>query len=953
MTSTDRPVGICALARRSRRVALVLFAALLVACGGGGGGDAPADPAGTPPSGAGTPLTVKVSDTQGAFVSAATVSVASSGKTATTDARGAATIEVPTGSEQLLRISKDGYAVQVQPVTLVASEPARTLQTMLVAREAPVAITTIEAGGAAAGKHGVRVEFPAGSLVNAQGAAVAGTVQMLMTPIDTTTADRRAFPGTFEGAAPGAARSSIASFGTAELVPTQDGQKLALAPGKQATVELPLYATALMDGTPIKVGNKVPLWSLTESTGLWLNEGEGVVVLSAASPTGMAVRAGVSHFSWWNLDTLVDRGTVCLTVSESGAPAGQVAHVEARVVSGRGPTWTASASATVGVRQCLAAAAPGTVQFDAKYERGNLTCQGRGTASVTAGNTVDLTVAVTCVEVPTPVIVVPRATVVTNSRDTTRVDIEVEGPVPDSVELLVNGAVVKTFGPQFFYTHPVDTSALPDGQTATLQARATTAGASRLGNTVNVVIDRTPPRVTTITPAATELVGSATEFTVTFSEPVYAPTFNYNDFVIVSVLLPGAATPTRIDADIVASSNDRVLTIKPKGLVSFGVLSIAWAELRDAAGNTVTDTIASRWSVRRATVLGAGFPTDFFAYVGLRGFAGVAAGANGELFGLSKVAGSGNLQLLRFNAAGNAWSPLGPVINERPIDAQHLGEVAVDASGVVHVAFPQPIDPPSTPTRFELVLRKLVNGAWQDAATAAPMLAGGTLQRPQDFSMTKLLFDASGRAVVAVTQPSVGPMTVFRQQGGAMLALGPSSPATTNVDLALLANGEPLVFGAITGANTLPIRFVQSWNGSTWVAQGPRVPATSTVLDQIAVANGEIWRASRTPAGTVAVERLVNDAWVVVPLPGVQVSGGVGALALDVFKGRPVLAVFGGSQGQVTVYRHNGSGWDEGFDASTGTALNQPRLRFVTTADKMYLVLNNQFLSTVQELAFP
>lgn len=50
------------------------------------------------------------------------------------------------------------------------------------------------------------------------------------------------------------------------------------------------------------MGDKYPLWSLNEKTGKWVQEGEGTVVASSASPTGLALRVEVTHFSWWNHD---------------------------------------------------------------------------------------------------------------------------------------------------------------------------------------------------------------------------------------------------------------------------------------------------------------------------------------------------------------------------------------------------------------------------------------------------------------------------------------------------------------------------------------------------------------------------------------------------------------------------------------------------------------------------
>ena len=97
------------------------------------------------------------------------------------------------------------------------------------------------------------------------------------------------------------------------LCPRPGGSKLKLAAGKTAQIKLPLYVNRLQDGGKIVVGSAIPLWSLNTATGLWMQEGSGTAVASAASSTGPTLRATISHFSWWNLNPVARRASVNLT----------------------------------------------------------------------------------------------------------------------------------------------------------------------------------------------------------------------------------------------------------------------------------------------------------------------------------------------------------------------------------------------------------------------------------------------------------------------------------------------------------------------------------------------------------------------------------------------------------------------------------------------------------------
>lgn len=235
--------------------------------------------------------------------SLAGVSVRAFAATGVTDSEGRLSLDLGIGAPQTLRFSRSGYVDQIQTlnfpesgggdasftVAMRASEPAQTLP-------------DAAAGGTLSGRDGARITLPAGALVTAAGTPVSGPVQIAMTPIDITQPNAGGFPGQFAGVDADAVTQMIVSYGTTDFVLSQDGQRLQLAPGRPAEILLPLYATQVLGGAAIALGERMPLWSLSETSGLWVQEGEGEVVAAAAAPTGLALRATVSHFSPWNAD---------------------------------------------------------------------------------------------------------------------------------------------------------------------------------------------------------------------------------------------------------------------------------------------------------------------------------------------------------------------------------------------------------------------------------------------------------------------------------------------------------------------------------------------------------------------------------------------------------------------------------------------------------------------------
>jgi hypothetical protein len=230
---------------------------------------------------------------------------------ANTDARGRVNLALEPEKTLTLKLSKSSFADQFKVVKFSTGSKTALFDARMIAREAAITVSNVENGATITGKNGTQVILPAGALVNEAGQAVTGDIQVNLSPVNVLNQDIAGFPGLFEGIDQTGTRTNIVSYGTAEFSLSQNGQKVQLAPGKTAQIEIPQYATKNPDGSSVVVGQKIPLWYLDETTGVWKQEGEGEVVKSSSS-SGLAFRATVSHFSWWNCDLGIPSGSVRL-----------------------------------------------------------------------------------------------------------------------------------------------------------------------------------------------------------------------------------------------------------------------------------------------------------------------------------------------------------------------------------------------------------------------------------------------------------------------------------------------------------------------------------------------------------------------------------------------------------------------------------------------------------------
>lgn len=229
-------------------------------------------------------------------------------------------LEQHLGDRLVARVEAQGYApasVVLEGVTPDAHMAARVIL-VPVARTVPFDART----GAVVAHAGVRVEIPAGGVVDDRGDPIDGLVELSLVPFDSTT---RALeqPGPLTAARADGSAAQLESLVMAEVSLWHDGAPARLAPGARARVELPLPSTALASdpGRTLKIGDTIPAWWLDLDAGVWREEGVGVIVPATDRPGELAWVADVAHFTWWNCDEpWTSHACILITVHKNGVP---------------------------------------------------------------------------------------------------------------------------------------------------------------------------------------------------------------------------------------------------------------------------------------------------------------------------------------------------------------------------------------------------------------------------------------------------------------------------------------------------------------------------------------------------------------------------------------------------------------------------------------------------------
>lgn len=251
---------------------------------------------------------------EGASVSAANLNILA--QTYDNNAKLAVEVEPAQGST-VLRVEKAGY----EPgLVYVPNTLAPFASTVKLKERLPAILVEGSTGGEFSGVNGARVSIDAESLQRPDGTTATGEILLYINTVDTSDEDDlAAFPGSFEGLASADTEPGmLASLGVTSFHFEQNGEKLQLKDGAVSQLILPLYADAYEDGTPIPLGDLIPMWRLNEETGIWEEESIGVVVEMPSSPTGLGLQASTRHFSSFNADVW---GPSALSGSQSGPSA--------------------------------------------------------------------------------------------------------------------------------------------------------------------------------------------------------------------------------------------------------------------------------------------------------------------------------------------------------------------------------------------------------------------------------------------------------------------------------------------------------------------------------------------------------------------------------------------------------------------------------------------------------
>lgn len=261
----------------------------------------------TPPEPEVTSISVLVIDENFQAISDATVTLSNltSSLTANSNQTGKASFEIDYANFDLpaqLISDKTGYSRQVKIIDDFVADTQNSYQLTMLKRQTAIVFNHDQTLDLVT-LDGARLLLSANSLVDENNDPVTGDVSVSITPLNTSQENALdLFPGEFLGSKLNMDPAPILSYGTTEFHFEQNGQVLDLAEGRFAQIELPIYADQHPDGSPVNIGDNIDLWFLDEDTGIWQNAQSGRVDFSNRSPTGLALRASVPHFSWWNVD---------------------------------------------------------------------------------------------------------------------------------------------------------------------------------------------------------------------------------------------------------------------------------------------------------------------------------------------------------------------------------------------------------------------------------------------------------------------------------------------------------------------------------------------------------------------------------------------------------------------------------------------------------------------------
>lgn len=172
-----------------------------------------------------------------------------------------------------------------------------------------VNLVTSGTDGEATLTDGTTVKFD-GAFKDENGNAYSGNVSVYMHHLSPSDPDiDRKMPGMLYAQNANNEERILETYGMVNVeLRGSGGEKLNLADGHTATIEIPI------DASQPNAPNTIELWHFDEENGYWIEDG-------TATRIGNKYVGEVSHFSWWNCDAQFPTVDLCMTIEDtSGSP---------------------------------------------------------------------------------------------------------------------------------------------------------------------------------------------------------------------------------------------------------------------------------------------------------------------------------------------------------------------------------------------------------------------------------------------------------------------------------------------------------------------------------------------------------------------------------------------------------------------------------------------------------
>ncbi len=222
----------------------------------------------------------------------------------------------------LAKISKDGYfdnSYRFFPQENSVNYLKKTLLNRIL-----VGNFAASDGALITSQEGIAIDFPANSIVDANGSIYEGTVEVAARWLDPTSPILgQIMPGSLDGLNNLIEEVSLFTAGMVQVeLQTPNGAKLNLGNDKKATISAPI-PDAILANAPATI----PLWYFHEEYGIWIEDG-------MASLVGDQYVGEVSHFTYWNYDGSLPSINLSGTVVDAnGNPIPNI-HVWVEATSG-------------------------------------------------------------------------------------------------------------------------------------------------------------------------------------------------------------------------------------------------------------------------------------------------------------------------------------------------------------------------------------------------------------------------------------------------------------------------------------------------------------------------------------------------------------------------------------------------------------------------------------------